>query len=309
MHLQMDAFGVVVHVVPTLAKLHSDSRLNCRPFLTVFDLLGAAADMSVEQLFAGAGAKLRLRFREGSGLTLKGVLVPTASGAFLNLSFGISILAAVREFGLTSTDFTATDLAMEILYLIEAKTIAMEASRKLNARMQQATLAAQEASTDALTSLKNRRAMDQIIAGFLSSGQAFALMQLDLFKSVNDTFGHAAGDHVLQQAAQIMLAHTRAHDAVLRIGGDDFILIFSDVIDMATLDMMTVRLIRELEKPIISGGHSCQILGSVGITLASDYTAPAARKLLADADAALYAAKRAGGAQHKGFSQRRAKLT
>jgi diguanylate cyclase (GGDEF)-like protein len=306
----MDAFGVVVHVVPTLAKLHSDSRLNCRPFLTVFDFLGAAADMSVEQLFAGAGAKRRLRFREGSGLTLKGVLVPTASGAFLNLSFGISILAAVREFGLTSTDFAVTDLAMEMLYLIEAKTIAMEASRKLNARLQQATLAAQEqASTDALTGLKNRGAMDQIIAGFLSSGQAFALMQLDLFKSVNDNFGHAAGDHVLQQAAQIMLAHTRAHGAVLRIGGDEFILLFPDVIDMATLDMMAVRLIRELEKPIISGGHSCQILGSVGITLASDYTAPAARKLLADADAALYAAKRAGGAQHKVFSQRRPKLT
>ena len=46
-HLQMNAFGVVVHVGPTLAKLHSGSRLNGRPFLTVFDLLGAAADMSV----------------------------------------------------------------------------------------------------------------------------------------------------------------------------------------------------------------------------------------------------------------------
>ena len=60
MHLQMDAFGVVVHVGPTLAKLQSDSRLNGRPFLTVFDLLVAAADMSVEQLFAGASAKLPL---------------------------------------------------------------------------------------------------------------------------------------------------------------------------------------------------------------------------------------------------------
>ena len=77
----------------------------------------------------------------------------------------------------------------------------MEASRKLNARLQQAALAAQErAFTDALTGLKNRRAMDQIVADFLSSGQAFALMHFDfdLFKSVNDTFGYAAGDHVLQ---------------------------------------------------------------------------------------------------------------
>tara|TARA_B100000780_G_scaffold223338_1_gene162431 strand:+ start:259 stop:579 length:321 start_codon:yes stop_codon:yes gene_type:complete len=106
-----------------------------------------------------------------------------------------------------------------------------------------------------------------------------------------------------------VLAHTRAHDAVLRIGGDEYILIFPDVIDMATLDMMAVRLICELEKPIISGVHSCQISESVGITLASDYTAPAARHLLVDEDAALYAAKRAGSAQHNFFSQLRPKLT
>ena len=71
--------------------------------------------------------KTNSQARECSGLTLEGVLVPTASGAFLNLSFRISILA-----------------------------------------------------------------------GFLSNGQAFAFMHLDLFKSVNDTFGYAAGDHVLQ---------------------------------------------------------------------------------------------------------------
>ena len=145
--------------------------------------------------------KTASQVRDCSGLTLEGVLVPTASGAFLNLSFRISILAVVREYGLTSTDFAANDLAMEMLYLIEVKTIEMKASHKLNARLQQATLAAQEqASIDALTGLKNRRAMDQIVADFLSSGQAFALMHLDfdLFKSVNDTFGYAAGDHVMQ---------------------------------------------------------------------------------------------------------------
>ena len=116
--------------------------------------------------------KTNSQVRECSGLTLEGVLVPTASGAFLNLSFRISILAAVREYGLTSTDFAANDLAMEMLYLIEAKTIAMEASRKLNARLQQAALAAQErAFTDALTGLKNRRAINRIIAGFYPEGR------------------------------------------------------------------------------------------------------------------------------------------
>lgn len=64
---------------------------------------------------------------------------------------------------------------------------------------------------------------------------------------------------------------------------------------------MAHRLIRALEKPIESDGWMCQILGSVGITLAKDYAIPAAPQLLADADKALYAAKNTGGAQHRFF--------
>jgi hypothetical protein len=82
MHLQMDTFGVVVPAGPTLAKLHSDSWLNGRPFLKVFDLLGGAADTSVEQLFFDTGAIRRLRFREGSGLTLKGCWSQPRQGRF-----------------------------------------------------------------------------------------------------------------------------------------------------------------------------------------------------------------------------------
>jgi diguanylate cyclase (GGDEF)-like protein len=100
-----------------------------------------------------------------------------------------------------------------------------------------------------------------------------------------------------------MLAQTRKEDAVLRVGGDEFILIFPGVTDLATLDAMAYRLIRALEKPIESDGRMCQISGSVGITLATDYAIPAAPQLLADADKALYAAKNAGGAQHRFFSK------
>ena len=249
---------------------------------------------------------MSLRLLAGPKLALKGVLVPTPMGAVLNLSFGISIVTAVREYALTGTDFAATDLAMEMLYLVEAKSVAMGESRKLNARLQETTLAAQEeAFTDSLTGLKNRRAMDHIMDQFLASEKVFALMHLDLdrFKLVNDTFGHAAGDHVLQHAALIMLAQTRKEDAVLRVGGDEFIFIFPGVTDLETLDAMADRLIRALEKPIESDGRMCKISGSVGITLATDYAVPAASQLLADADTALYAAKNAGGAQHRFFSK------
>ncbi len=306
MHLRLDSAGVIVHVGPTLAKLQAGIPFCGQSFHKVFILLGSHADLPVVDLLARPQVKLSLRLLAGPKLALKGVLVPTPMGAVLNLSFGISIVTAVREYALTGTDFAATDLAMEMLYLVEAKSVAMGESRKLNARLQETTLAAQEeAFTDSLTGLKNRRAMDHIMDQFLASEKVFALMHLDLdrFKLVNDTFGHAAGDHVLQHAALIMLAQTRKEDAVLRVGGDELILIFPSVTDLETLDAMADRLIRALAKPIESDGRICKISGSVGITLATDYAVPAASQLLADADTALYAAKNAGGAQHRFFSK------
>ena len=306
MHLRLDSAGVIVHVGPTLAKLQAGIPFCGQSFHKVFTLLGSHADLPVVDLLARPQVKFSLRLLAGPKLALKGVLVPTPMGAVLNLSFGISIVTAVREYALTGTDFAATDLAMEMLYLVEAKSVAMGESRKLNARLQETTLAAQEeAFTDSLTGLKNRRAMDHIMDQFLASEKVFALMHLDLdrFKLVNDTFGHAAGDHVPQHVALIMLAQTRKDDAVLRVGGDEFIIIFPGVTDLETLDAMADRLIRALEKPIESDGRMCKISGSVGITLATDYAVPAASQLLADADTALYAAKNAGGAQHRFFSK------
>ena len=75
-----------------------------------------------------------------------------APGLFVNLSFGISILDAVQDYDLTSSDFAPTDPTIEILYLVEAKSAAMSASRRLNERLQRAkTDAEEQALTDALT--------------------------------------------------------------------------------------------------------------------------------------------------------------
>ena len=143
MHLRLDSAGVIVHVGPTLAKLQAGSPFCGQDFQEVFTLLGTHADLSVVDLLARPQAKLSLRLLAGPKLALKGVLVPTRSGAILNLSFGISIVTAVREYALTGADFAATDLAMEMLYLVEAKSVAMGESRKLNARLQETTLAEQ----------------------------------------------------------------------------------------------------------------------------------------------------------------------
>ena len=152
------------------------------------------------------------------------------------------------DYALVSSDFAATDLAIEMLYLVEAKSAAMEASRKLNLRLQGAMIAAEEqAFTDTLTGLKNRRAMDHVLARLIEAGREFALMHIDLdfFKAVNDTLGHAAGDHVLQNVARIMVEETRSDDTVARVGGDEFVILFDGLTDRETLVRVAERIIQK----------------------------------------------------------------
>ena len=96
MHLRLDSAGVIVHVGPTLAKLQAGIPFCGQSFHKVFTLLGSHADLPVVDLLARPQVKLSLRLLAGPKLALKGVLVPTPMGAVLNLSFGISIVTAVR---------------------------------------------------------------------------------------------------------------------------------------------------------------------------------------------------------------------
>lgn len=240
MHVMLNASGHIVHAGPTVAKLWEEADFRKLRFLEVFEVVRPRGVVDMTSLLKTHGNKLHLRKRSDPKTSLKGVLMPllATDGAVMNLSFGISIMDGVRDYELTSTDFAATDLTIEMLYLIEAKSAAMEASRKLNLRLQGAMIAAEEqAFTDTLTGLKNRRAVDFILPRLIEKGTGFALVQMDLdyFKAVNDTFGHAAGDHVLQQVARVMVEETRDQDCVARVGGDEFVLIFDGFTDRDAL--------------------------------------------------------------------------
>lgn len=303
MYVMLNAKGNIERVGPTLQKLRPDQDWSGRPFLEVFELRRPRSICSMADLLRTSGIKLHMQFRDEPQTGLKGVLAPLPGdmGAFVNLSFGISVLDAVRDYDLTSTDFSATDLTIEMLYLVEAKSAAMEASRQLNLRLQGAKIAAEEqAFTDTLTGLKNRRAMDHILGRMIGTGRDFSLMQVDLdfFKAVNDTMGHAAGDAVLQKVAGIMVDCTRTSDTVARVGGDEFVLIIDGLMDHSQLENIASRLIEQLEEPIPFGGQMCRISASIGTVLSSSSTSINAAQLLHEADVALYAAKRAGRACH-----------
>jgi diguanylate cyclase (GGDEF)-like protein len=120
-------------------------------------------------------------------------------------------------------------------------------------------------------------------------------IDLDLFKQVNDSFGHAAGDHVLSRVGDVLRSELRHTDVAGRVGGDEFLVIVYDCTDPAALGALAERLIAELEEPIVFEGEICRISASIGIAASTDYVArPSADDLLADTDMALYRAKRGG---------------
>ena len=295
MSVALNAAGQIASIGPTLAKLLPEPLPIGQAFDGVFSLRNPPGVFCLGDLLDRAGERLHLSLGSAQ---LRGIAVPlVGGGALINLSFGIGVMEAVRQHSLTDADFAATDLAVELLFLVEVKTAVMEELRSLNLRLQGAKVVAEEqALTDTLTGLRNRRALDFDLAAMIGQGISFGLMHLDLdyFKQVNDTFGHAAGDHVLREVAAVLRAETRATDTVARVGGDEFVILLPGLPDRARLTQIARRIIESLTQPIDFEGETCRISGSIGLTVSTFYDPPDPERMLGDADLALYASKKAG---------------
>jgi diguanylate cyclase (GGDEF)-like protein len=298
MHLRLDAQGAIRSVGPTLAKLLPASGVTGQLVGRVFALRRPVSVTNIAELRARIGSRLHLALKNDPALVLRGLALPSGDGGLLvNLSFGIWVHEAVRRYGLTVADFAATDLTVEMLYLVEAKSAVTEELRKLNLRLHGAKVAAEEqALTDTLTGLRNRRALDGRLADLVAQGQPFGLMHLDLdyFKQVNDSLGHAAGDHVLREVASVLVEETRANDLVARVGGDEFVLVFPGLADEVRVTQIARRIIDRLTEPMVFDGQSCRISASIGMTLSAYYDQTDSAQMHADADEALYTSKREG---------------
>lgn len=304
LHLRLDARGVITGLGPTLTRL-LPATLRGRSFFDVFDLRRPAGIASLPGLLAHAGERLQLSLKTpyrsamARPIPFRAMALPLAGGEGLlvNLSFGLGVVDAIRHHGLTDSDFAPTDLAVEMMYLVEANTAAMEALRGFALRLQgDKQIAESQAMTDTLTGLRNRRALAGALERLARSTVPFALMHMDLdfFKEVNDTHGHAAGDHVLRRVAEILMHETRAEDTVARVGGDEFVAVFPDLIDPERLETIARRVIEALNRPIPFEDKVCHISASIGITTTAAYEVPVIARMEQDADEALYASKRAG---------------
>ena len=121
-------------------------------------------------------------------------------------------------------------------------------------------------------------------------------IDLDGFKAVNDTWGHATGDLVLKTVARRVQAKLRAEDALARLGGDEFVILLEDVTSRDGALRVARLVLAEIESITEADGHAIRISASIGIASARGQMGAARGQeaLLAEADQAMYAAKQAG---------------
>lgn len=314
MFLWVDACGRVQAAGPTLRKVCGRA---LRPGVLLFDLIEITRPQRMTcmaDLRAHGLRRLHLALRARPRTGLRGIALPLGpdsgpepeGGMLLNLSFGLTVAEAVRDHALTDADFAPTDLTVEMLYLIEAKSAVMGELHGMNLRLERAHRSAvAEALTDPLTGLANRRALELALEAAVQAGGrseavppfALAHLDLDFFKQVNDTHGHAAGDAVLIEVARILKAETRKHDLVARVGGDEFVLVLRMMNEPAAIEALGRRIVARLEAPVQLGDVAATISGSLGVVLSVDYLDPAPKRMLADADRALYTSKHQGRAR------------
>lgn len=155
------------------------------------------------------------------------------------------------------------------------------------------------ATTDSLTGLPNRRFFGQRFTAARDAafrrGAHMALMSIDLdrFKEVNDRLGHAAGDAVLVEAAARILGCLRKTDVVARFGGDEFVVLLSEIAGRQDAALVAGKIVQALREPFRVRGEEARLSGSVGVSIFPDH-GEGLEALLNRSDRALYRMKQAG---------------
>jgi diguanylate cyclase (GGDEF)-like protein/PAS domain S-box-containing protein len=152
---------------------------------------------------------------------------------------------------------------------------------------------------DALTGLPNRTLLQDRLTKALASARrrkdkvALLFLDLDGFKTINDSLGHSVGDLVLKQVAERLMKWAREQDTVARVGGDEFLIVLTSVKDIPDAAVAAERLMNTMTAAYVVQGHSLGISCSLGISIFPEHGADS-ETLIKDADAAMYCAKENG---------------
>lgn len=265
----------------------------------------ASLALEVKLLYAeqfSAAVQSVQRFRT----LLYGLCIALATG----IAFALHALRAAniglerRRLALAETNRELQAARSELEERVVARTCELDhANHALQAANEQlSTLALY----DPLTGLPNRMLLEERMAQAASvsqrGGKPFALMFVDLdrFKPVNDTFGHDVGDALLKAAAQRLCACVRKSDTVARTGGDEFVVILSEIAEPQDAAVVAGKILGELGRPFAVDQHELNISGSIGISV-YPHDARDVSRLKVHADEAMYHAKRNGRSNFRFF--------
>jgi diguanylate cyclase (GGDEF)-like protein len=216
--------------------------------------------------------------------------------AIRDLSTAVLQVAAQRQFD----SQVSVQGGGEIAELVEGfNTMLSELRRRERARREAEARLQHMALVDDLTGLPNRRLLADRLAQDLAKARrenrkvALLYVDLDGFKLVNDSLGHAVGDVLLGQVAQRLRQRFRHSDTLARVGSDEFALILDNLQNAADADKAAESVLEVVRPPFEIEGHSIRITASIGVSLFPDQGSEGGQ-LLQQADCAMYAAKRNG---------------
>jgi diguanylate cyclase (GGDEF)-like protein/PAS domain S-box-containing protein len=284
---------------------------------------GAWADDNPARYAAFADASQRMTFRPGSGLP--GQVLATGAAVWdIDLVHDGAFMrpGAARTAGLVTGHFLPAYEHTEVVAVLEffSQTrqpvspqltdlmgqVSDQVGRVI-AREDAATLLHHEVLHDALTGLPNRRLFADRTDHALKAAQrhhhqvAVLLLDLDWFKTINDSLGHSAGDTILREIADRLQTCLRPGDTVARLGGDEFALLLPAVTHPGDGQLLANRILDVLRLPFRLENSLIAIQASIGMALSASDTVTA-EELLRDADIAMYCAKAAGRGQALAFT-------
>ena len=267
--------------------------LRCLHLLTVGDISSHMAVM----LFGGLtaiGVSYGLTALPSAGrIPLVLIIVPISAVAFLSTeplfawaAFGLVVVAALTIRLLAQHSRHFTDV------ITSRSQIAIQ--QQLAERAHQEAVVA--ATTDFLTGLPNRRAFMAALELELANGDsdepfAVAILDLDRFKAVNDTFGHGAGDTLLREVASRLVRAVGATGLVARLGGDEFGILLPAIQRTAAARVIGATILAEVNRPVTISGRQLGVSACCGFGISPRDREKSPSRLMADADLALYDAK------------------
>jgi len=249
-----------------------------------------ADEATLRQLSAGAAEGMQLAY---SGL---GTRPESGRGTTLPLAQHIGIRAYLPAAIVSHRKNAAYLRVVEagLLGLLAMMLLTLVLARPLLRAFRWTEEQASEARIDALTGLANRRALEEILAAEISRAQRFAhqlavvLLDLDRFKEINDSFGHAAGDVMLRAVSRLLTSLARQGDTVARWGGEEFVVVLPET-DLAGAQRFAERLRRTIEAHAVG-----EMKTSASCGVARMLPEDSVEELLGAADQALYQAKSNG---------------